>query len=99
MQVLIRQLKVVTVNNSGVNRIRKAAKEGLCLGCMNLNDQLIRGLCSPCYQATRRLINSGELDEGSLVRDGRILAKSKGGRPATNPVTVESKVAKQAEAG
>lgn len=91
MIVKIVKTKVVEMSSKGSRRIVKAKQEDLCLGCLSKSQsKLIRGLCSACYQATLRLINSGQVSEESLLKNGKIYPKSKGGRPASNPVTIEA---------
>jgi protein-arginine kinase activator protein McsA len=68
----------------------QTVSEGKCLSCQGKHtkdEQVRRGLCEKCYQAFRRAINQQLADEKELLKEGRILPKSKGGRPISNPFT------------
>lgn len=66
--------------------------KGCCLGCENKlpeSGPVRRGLCAACYQAVRRAIDRKTRTEGQLIREGKMLPKSLGGRPSTNKFTQE----------
>jgi hypothetical protein len=93
MQVLFQEtttmLVPIKVSPAGEQRIDKLQAECKCLGCekkLAKDEQVRRGLCEGCYSAFRRAIRAGA-DEKQLVKSGKVLNKSKGGRPATNPFT------------
>lgn len=82
MNVFVREFKVIQVSKKGMARTKNAQKKEICLGCSGeLGERPIRGLCSACYQAARRLIRLGETDEKQLIKHGHLLPAKTSGRP------------------
>lgn len=75
-----------------MSRIEIASKEGLCVACMQpLNGRRsIRGCHVKCHRATLRAIERGETTEAKRVEEGKFLAPQKGGRPRSNPVSLDT---------
>lgn len=66
--------------------------EGRCLGCEEKpvkGAAVRRGLCPTCYQAALRAMKAKRRSEGQLIREGKLLPPSVGGRPSSNKFTQE----------
>jgi len=62
-------------------------KEGKCLGCeepLVEGERVTRGACGTCYNGMMHLISIGKVQEKDLMRDGKLLQPSKGGRKPAN---------------
>lgn len=81
-------------------RLTKAAEKHLqaclngkvrkCVACerpLVEGEQVRRGQCVACYASTRNAIKDGRIEESSLIQQGRLLVKQKGGRPPVNAFT------------
>jgi hypothetical protein len=94
MRALIHSLRYVNVKKSAMDRIAKCERDGLCLACLEkLDGRVIRACHERCVKATKRAIERGDFTEDERVRDGKLGESSPGGRPASNPVTIEAKQA------
>lgn len=92
MRVAIAMRRWVEVRKAARERTEKAAREGLCTGCMQPkgDGRIVRGQhFSTCYKASLRAIKTGLTTEKELVADGRMLPKATPGRKASNPITLE----------
>lgn len=81
----------VKVTDSVFSRIREMQGER-CLGCereFTAGEKIVRGCCVTCYAAIRRAIQSRRISERELIREGRILAATKGGRRPQNAISRE----------
>jgi hypothetical protein len=82
----------VRVTDAAIKRQQQLLTEGRCIGCeekIAAPDVRRRGLCNACYQAARTAVRDKRISETQLVREGKMLPPSKGGRPATNKFTRE----------
>jgi hypothetical protein len=93
MQVTIRSKEFVTVNKDAEQRIAKCITERLCCACLQpLNEtRTIRGCHEACYRATKRAIARGIFTDAERTSEGKWLEEESGGRPPTNPVTIEAR--------
>lgn len=59
----------------------RKAEQGICLYCEKpIEGKVTRGLHYNCYVRAKRLIDDGKTTEQQLVREGRLLPPSPGGR-------------------
>lgn len=93
MQATIRIKGFVLVRKAAQQRINKCITEGLCCACLKpLNDtRTIRGCHEACYRATKRAIGRGIFTDAERISEGKWLEEESGGRPPTNPVTIEAR--------
>ncbi len=92
MQVTIYAVRQINVERSAIERIRKCREQDLCVACEQpLYGESVRGCHWKCYKATMRAIERGELTEEQRVREGKLLASRRAGRPPSNPVTIEAR--------
>jgi hypothetical protein len=78
----------IRLTSEGRERV-KLADAGKCLGCecpYGSKEVPTRGLCTACYQAARRAIRAGKVEENALVKSGQMLELGKQGRPLSNPL-------------
>lgn len=80
------------MNKEAQQRIEKAKAEKLCLGCMKPLDETrtVRGLHERCYRSTMRHIDRGIWTESERIGEGKLLDDDKGGRPVSNPISIEA---------
>lgn len=92
MQVLIQTYRYVKVKKEAMDRLAKAAREGLCVACMQPLGQsrVIRGCHQACWKATKRAVDKGKYTEDQRIAEGKLLNAESGGRPPSNPVTIEA---------
>lgn len=95
-EVIYESHEVVTVTvrmtKEGAERRDKLLAEGKCLGCerkLKEDDTVRLGLEDTCYQAALRAIKARKTTKSELIRNGKMLPRRKGGRPATNKFTQE----------
>jgi len=92
VQLKVTTTRYITVNKEAQQRIEKAAAEKLCCGCMQpLGDgRVIRGNHERCYRSTMRHIERGIWTEADRISEGKLLPADDGGRPVSNPVSIEA---------
>lgn len=95
-ELVIREAQVVMssvkVTSEGKARADRLSAEGKCLGCgepIQADDQVRCGQCSTCYQRTLIAIGKGKIDRKTLIRQGKMLPATKGGRKPKNAYTRE----------
>ena len=86
------EVSIVTVRipDSAMQRRQRLQAAGCCTGCerkLAANASTRRGLCSACYQAAVRAIAAKKVSANQLMREGKMLPASKGGRPSNNQFT------------
>ena len=93
MQALVHSLRYVKVKKTAIERIAKAESEGLCLACLEpIGESRVVRMCHErCARATQRAIERGDFTEAERIASGKYGASSPGGRPPSNPVTLEAK--------
>lgn len=90
MKVLVQTLRFVNVKKSAIQRIAKAEREGLCMACMGpAGGRMIRGCHERCQKAIKRVIAAGKATDEELVLAGKWAAAQPGGRPPSNPISIE----------
>lgn len=92
MQVAVIQKRFVEVRKAARERIEKAERENLCLGCLKPivgSEKTMRKQHLRCYYATLRAINAGKTTEEEMVSQGKLAECAKPGRKASNPISVE----------
>ena len=89
MRVGITEVRFIEMDRKTSKHVNELVADGKCLSCEVVATPLTRGLCSACYQATRRAIRQGKKSESSFIEEGKYLSLDDVvlGRPATNPVT------------
>jgi len=74
-------------------RIEKCRREKLCVACLGSivnEERVVRGCHYRCQQATLRAIKEGKFTDEERVEAGKFLKPLPGGRPVSNPVSVEA---------
>jgi len=94
MRVRIFVEKWVEMKKSIIERVGRCRRDGLCLACGEQikSGRTIRGCHEKCARATYRAILRGDFTDEQRVQDGKWLDAQAGGRPASNPVTIEAKL-------
>lgn len=89
MRVGITEIRFIEMDRNTSKRVNELVTAGKCLSCEASEVPMTRGLCSACYQATRRAIRQGKKSEEKFIAEGKYLSLDEVvlGRPATNPVT------------
>ena len=89
MITFVQVKQMIRMGKDVAKRVEAATEAGACLGCDKSGRKLVRGLCNPCYQASRRAIRQGKTTQAEEVKAGRMLSGSETplGRPARNPIT------------
>ncbi len=83
----------VKLTQQGEKRRSELLIQGRCLGCERQlvpgkrGDEVRCGQCNSCYAATQRNIKARRVTQNELVREGKLLKPTKGGRKPTNPYT------------
>lgn len=92
VQLKVTTTRYITVNKEAQQRLEKAASEQLCCACMKPrgDGRIIRGNHERCYRATMRYIERGIWTEAERISEGKLLPADEGGRPLSNPVSVEA---------
>ncbi|MEM7558452.1 MAG: hypothetical protein AAF394_04960 [Planctomycetota bacterium] len=96
MRALVLKKVWVDMDKEAIRRIAKAEEEGLCLACLEKlkpGEAVIRGDHARCYHAIYRAIQRGETTDAQMVAKGMMLEASRGGRPRSNPISIELKLA------
>lgn len=73
-------------------RIAQLQADGRCLGCeekIKSGDRVSRGLCGTCYHGARYAMKRRRTSQAQLLREGRLLEASPGGRKPANKFTRE----------
>lgn len=94
MYVTVVRHMSVRLGKSAQKRLHKCNEKGLCLACeqpIKDGEHVVRGIHLRCYHATLRAIKRGDFTDDQRVREGRMLQAKPGGRPPTNPVSVEAR--------
>lgn len=83
--------KRVNVADAVARKRDEQVAKGECLGCdRKVADARYRcGLCPSCYQAVNRAVSRGAVTRSELMREGKLLPKSKGGRKPRLKLSVE----------
>lgn len=90
MRALISICEYVKLNRAARQRIAKCESEGLCFACMEPLEGIVRRHCHQrCYKATLRAVEKGLTTIKKRVAEGRLAGENDGGRPPSNPVTLE----------
>lgn len=87
----------IRISAEAEKRRDRLLKEGRCLGCekkLESGEVVRRGQCVACYGATLRGIAKRRFTQSDMIREGKWLKRSKGGRKPTNPYTQD--IAKRA---
>jgi hypothetical protein len=82
----------VRLTEEADERVRSLRAACKCLGCeepIRPGETVKCGLHDTCYQAARRAIRSGRFTQNQLIRDGKMLAPTEGGRRPTNKFSKE----------
>lgn len=82
----------VRITDDVQKRIDLLLSQNRCLGCEEKFIEGEKGKCGlhpACYQAARRAINARRFSRGGLIRDGKMLQPSQGGRKPSNKFTRE----------
>lgn len=81
----------VRISEHGLKRVTALLAEGKCVACEEplLGQTPKCGQCPTCYQAARRAIDARKISRSELIREGKMLAPSKGGRKPSNKFTRE----------
>lgn len=89
MRVGITEIRFIEMDRKTSKRVSALTSDGKCLSCEVDAEHLTRGLCSACYQATRRAIRTNKKSEAEFVAEGKYLSLDDVvfGRPPKNPVT------------
>lgn len=93
-EVIYETVEVIAVSIRITPAVEKHRDEllaaGKCLGCERKvgDDEPVRcGQCPACYSATLRAIGRRIVTRNELIREGKLLKATKGGRPAKNDYT------------
>jgi hypothetical protein len=91
MRVPVRVIEWLEMKKNVIARIAKLQAEGRCLACEQpLDDgKTVRGCHMRCAKATYRAIAANKTTDSKRVEDGKWLPAAEGGRPPSNPVTIE----------
>ena len=96
IEVVLREetetMTAVKVTAEGRSRVEELTAAGKCLGCERetATDETVRcGLCNACYQGALNAIARGKTDRKALIRHGKMLPPTKGGRKPANKFTQE----------
>jgi|TARA_Y100000310_G_scaffold258715_1_gene267203 hypothetical protein len=83
---------MVKMKRGASARVAKAKEEGLCVACLKELDtgRTIRGCHERCARATTRAIEAGHFTEEQRIAEGKLCPAETGGRPPSNPVSVEA---------
>ena len=94
MRVRILVEKWVEMKKSVVDKITRCKRDQVCLACDKPIEtgRTVRGCHERCARATYRAILRGDFTDEQRVQQGKWLDAQSGGRPASNPVTVEAKL-------
>lgn len=87
VEVIAVAIKVPAAAEKRRDELKAASK---CLGCerkIEAGEQVRRGQCTACYTATMRNLKRRKVTRSELIREGRLLEKSPGGRPPQNSYT------------
>lgn len=71
------------------DQVSARVEAGVCVGCgepFSEGEQVRRGVCVGCYEALRRAVAAGKIDDQGAVRQGLILPPKRPGRQPTNPL-------------
>lgn len=82
----------VKLTKQGAERVARLQAENKCLGCERdlIDDERVTcGQCTTCYNAAIVAIGKRRFSRTELIREGKMLAPTKGGRPPGNPFTKE----------
>lgn len=80
----------VRVSREGQERIARLQCEKKCLGCEEKfveDERSRRGLCATCYGGVMNAVRKHGVSESELMREGKLLPPSKGGRKPRNAFT------------
>lgn len=84
--------KVVRVSDAVLAERNKLISEGKCIGCKcKHSDKTVvrRGLCDACYRAYLRYKGKRKVTQSDLIREGKLLPISKGGRKPSSSFTAD----------
>jgi protein-arginine kinase activator protein McsA len=89
MLVPIHKITLFRMGKIAAKKLIESEENHTCLGCGVCGDNFVRGLCSACYQASRREIRKGTVSEDELIKSGKMrpIDESAIGRPPTNRMT------------
>jgi NifB/MoaA-like Fe-S oxidoreductase len=82
----------VRVTEEGQARVERLTAENRCLGCEaehQAEAKVTCGQCATCYPASMRAIRNKQTTRSQLIRDGKMLPPTKGGRKPANKFTQE----------
>ncbi len=93
-EIFVPSVRVVMLKLSpeGKARTKKCVRDGLCRACLRKAGpgRMIRGNHESCRRLQTIAIERGELNEETLIRDGKLLPPQAGRKPS-NPVTIEAR--------
>ncbi len=89
-----REWDVMTVKRprDAEQRIVALRAENKCLGCERKTidgERVSRGLCGTCYHGMLNAVRKKRVTEAALIREGKLLPPSPGGRKPANDFTRE----------
>jgi hypothetical protein len=94
MYRVAREYDVMTVKRpiDAEKRIATLRSENKCLGCerpLVKGERVSRGLCGTCYHGVLNAVRKKKASEATLIREGKLLPASPGGRKPANAFTRE----------
>lgn len=84
--------KTVRVPDAVLVERDRLLSDGCCIGCrakIAKGAVVRRGLCNVCYRAFARYKKARKVTQSDLIREGKLLPISKGGRKPANSFTKE----------
>ena len=84
------KVKIGKEASARVERLQAVQPHGACLGCerpFEANQEIRCGMCSTCYNGALYAISKRRTTRVELIRLGRMLPATKGGRKPANSFT------------
>ncbi len=82
----------VKVSKEGEKRLAILQQEGKCLGCereLEQGERITCGMCATCYNAALKAFKKKKVTRTQLIREGKMLPATDGGRRPVNKFTQE----------
>lgn len=83
---------MVKITEHVQKRVSECTAKRQCLGCQvtfGSSQKVVRGCCVTCYTAINRAIARGSVSEREMIKQGKLLPATRGGRRPTNPMSQE----------
>ena len=83
----------VEMKKGAVKWVNNCKEKNLCVACgtsLEGEKKIVRGCHERCHAATMRAIRRGEFTQDERVAEGKLLERENGGRPRSNPVSIEA---------